>query len=254
MGETSIKSYGIVLYHTGRDGKKKYLIAQRRDTIEYIDFIRGKFVDINEVRPELMTPDERRKILKFRDNFECLWVDLMCKRFNPNDKKYEYAKQIFDNNIEHLNNVFGGHKIGYEHQTSWGFPKGRKNVGETNFVCALREFYEETKIQLWNIRGRDCSNALIINENYIGTDGKEYSTECYVCEIDEIPQIKIAWCHSPFFYRRQTISNEIKSIKWVTSEESKMYLDENKQSIIKYIDGLPPLDKPLNNCGLVNKS
>lgn len=33
----------------------------------------------------------------------------------------------------------------------WGFPKGHPNIGETDIMTAMREFYEETEINICNI-------------------------------------------------------------------------------------------------------
>ena len=42
IGESPITSYGIILY-TLEKGEIQYLICQRRDSIEYTDFIRGRY-------------------------------------------------------------------------------------------------------------------------------------------------------------------------------------------------------------------
>ncbi len=131
MNNEYIASYGIILYTinsiTGLEkGVPKYLIAQRRDSIEYVDFLRGK-ININNVKPELMTPDERRKILDSIDSFDVLWKDLMCKDFNKNDRSYERSKQRFENNKSNIIHLFNKYlPINNVHNPSWGFPKGRR--------------------------------------------------------------------------------------------------------------------------------
>jgi len=41
-----------------------------------------------------------------------------------------------------------------ESETEWGFPKGRRNINETDVRCSLREFKEETGVQCKDIRVR----------------------------------------------------------------------------------------------------
>ena len=37
-------------------------------------------------------------------------------------------------------------------EPEWGFPKGRRNFNETDLNCALREFNEETGINMKSIK------------------------------------------------------------------------------------------------------
>lgn len=42
-------------------------------------------------------------------------------------------------------------KLSYQNgENKWGFPKGHKNIGETNVNCARREIYEETGLSIPN--------------------------------------------------------------------------------------------------------
>ena len=68
-------SYGIILFHIDLNDKLWYLIAQRRDTIEYTDFLRGRYSYLNLAAYfRLMTPTERGRLSKY--TFNELWDDL----------------------------------------------------------------------------------------------------------------------------------------------------------------------------------
>ncbi len=65
--------------------------------------------------------------------------------------------------------------------TEWGIPKGRKKYGESDLECALREFYEETQINITDIKVLDNIDPVI--EIMQGTDGKKYKHIYYIAEL-----------------------------------------------------------------------
>ena len=54
----------------------------------------------------------------------------------------------------------------------WGFPKGRRNIAESDLNCAIREFEEETGFN--NTQYTMLSYIEPLIENLIGTNGKQY--------------------------------------------------------------------------------
>lgn len=154
-------SLGIVLYNKTIESKLNYLLVCRRNTIGYVEFIRGRYVasDIEYIQKlfDVMTDYEIEIILN--QNFGFLWEHLwMDKIFKKNSEKIK-------RDLEKAESKFNKIKKGYMYKNSltdikyfihkkntsyveqeWGFPKGRRNYNESNYDAAIREFSEETNI------------------------------------------------------------------------------------------------------------
>lgn len=210
-----------------------YLIVQRRDTIEYVDCLRPKCpISQMEKWITLMTPDERQRIVQYIDNFPTLWHDLTLKKNSERDEIYLRAKKRFEENKDKIL-TFINNSSSEVLDLPWGFPKGRKNSGETPQNCAIREFEEETSLKKGPIR-------LFINdfvrEEFKGSDGKDYATNYFIYE---------TFCRLPIRYkksgsfipsREMTISNEINDMKWVTLEEAKTLLNSRRFELLKNLE------------------
>lgn len=198
--------------------KREYLIIRRKDTLGYIDFIRGKYSIHN--KPYIlnmfkqMTDEERQTILRYvKEEMSCdykfkLWRQLWTsdpqtitqygqtytssfqfggqninspheksgKQFKVSEEKISKDKfVILANGLNNANN--GNHIQEYNYEKKftknfqkrhpfsiqtlieeceqkypewrwkeqeWGFPKGRRDSQESDFICGLREFTEET--------------------------------------------------------------------------------------------------------------
>ena len=73
-----VTSYGIICYHINSNREIKYLLIQRKDSLCYIEFIRGKY-DLNNLNFlcnifKCITNDEK-EITKNKD-FDFLWKKL----------------------------------------------------------------------------------------------------------------------------------------------------------------------------------
>lgn len=235
-----IISLGIVLCDK-RTLPYKYLMIQRRDTLGFVEFMRGKYMitNINYIKKlfEIMTRKERELILN--NSFDTLWDTLWMKNDNRYAfNEYELSKEKFNkfkNGTTIKNQYITFDKINkmvpviYE-TPEWGFPKGRRNLYEKDMDCAIREFQEETGIN------RDKYNLLDIkkvNENFLGSNSIRYRHIYYIGELLEDIKIEI----DPTNKHQIT---EISNINWFTLEEClniiRPYNKEKKQIIIKIND------------------
>tara|TARA_B100001741_G_scaffold142986_1_gene118101 strand:+ start:789 stop:1604 length:816 start_codon:yes stop_codon:yes gene_type:complete len=187
-----ITSLGIVLYNRDKEGLK-YLLVRRKNTIGFVEFIRGKYA-INDKTYILqlfnvMTENEIQLITDkdFPYLWEFLWMD---KRFNKTSQK---VKRDYDAAFEKFKKIkqgYGENKISIEYfiekkdkfyiEQEWGFPKGRRNFNENNYNAAIREFIEET-----NIKKKDiiCSpESDNYSEVYISYDNIQYQNIYYLAE------------------------------------------------------------------------
>lgn len=178
-----VKSYGIIAYKVINDSIK-FLLIQRKDSIGFTDFIRGRYktlkkVDMQKVKNliEEMTDEEKLKILT--ENFDKIWDDLWIDHTSNiyiNEK--EKAKKSF-NQID-INIIKDSIPSRYK-STEYGFPKGRRSAQEHEFSCAIREFKEETGLSDEDFK--ICVNFNPVSENFIGSDNTKYTHIYYLAEI-----------------------------------------------------------------------
>jgi len=158
-------SYGIICYKlTNKPKVLKYLMIQRKDTLCYVEFIRGKYEIENKDYIiklfENMTHEERKLIINnsFEYLWNTLWIDNKKKntdyritrdKFNLIKKGYnikpldKQSDSIFFD-INYIISCCRQVKLEQE----WEFPKGRRKIGEDDFTCAKREFNEESGLSL----------------------------------------------------------------------------------------------------------
>lgn len=156
--------------------KIKFLLVRRNNTLNYIEFIRGKYNKNNSEKLvtmfELMTADEINTIKN--NDFDYIWNNLWKKTSNHKiyQKEYNKSKNKF-NELKESKKLEKLLKIKPLYSSpEWGIPKGRRNNYESNINCAKREFNEETNMDI--DKYKILSNLHSIQENYLGTNGVEY--------------------------------------------------------------------------------
>jgi len=160
-----------------------FLMVQRKDTMGFIDFVRGKYPTSEPEKTAMlrtylseMTCDERRRLRT--GNFQDIW-DVMWR--NHASKSYISEFIECQKKFERLD-IAG---LLDETECQWteqeyGFPKGRKNIRETDETCAVREFCEESGYRRHEIRLRTDGP---FEENFQGTNGVRYRHVYYLAEV-----------------------------------------------------------------------
>tara|TARA_Y100000780_G_C13675137_1_gene413950 strand:- start:534 stop:1364 length:831 start_codon:yes stop_codon:yes gene_type:complete len=188
LSKTPITSYGIILYYYDSILKDyKFLIIRRKDSLGYIDFIRGKYALSNTTHVcnliNEMTNREKYNILN--EDFDILWYKLWNNRYEsidqPTKNKFESIKHGITTNLN-LEKIIKNSTTDWE-EPEWGFPKGRKNFNEKDFTAALREFTEETGIQNKSIDV--IQNISPIDELFIGSNYKAYKHRYYLAKLTD---------------------------------------------------------------------
>ena len=225
-----ICSYGIILFK--REKKKiKYLMICRKDTLGYIDFLRGKY-PINDIKYlqniiDEMTLDEKIKIVN--NSFDSLWLELWgkqtgCKyRGESIMSKEKFSTLKVNNQLKNLINL----SETVWKLPEWGFPKGRRNYLESDLTCAIREFEEETGISKKNISV--IKNLIPFNEIFMGSNLKSYSHKYY-----------LAYTNCDFLQTFPQIE-EVSQIKWATLKEVLQYIrpyNHEKKKLIQRINNV----------------
>ena len=190
-----IISYGIILYNK-LHGDKKYLMIQRKDTIGFIEFMRGKY-DVYSIHYithlfKIMSRIERENILTktFDELWDGLWFKNKKYSSNLNNlSEYTISKHKFNilksgyiitNQYVSLTSLNNKTPMIYE-TPEWGFPKGRRNIYESDLSCAIREFEEETNIKSKDYIIHDYNKIFI--ENFFGTNNIKYRHVYYIAEL-----------------------------------------------------------------------
>jgi 8-oxo-dGTP pyrophosphatase MutT (NUDIX family) len=198
-----ITSIGVIVYRKGKataaaaaasddvgsgsDDNIKYLMISRKDSLGFVEFIRGKYQLYNEIYLrniiDGMTNDEKKQLLT--DDFNGLLQSLWGVNANITYKSEELISREKYNKLKEgikIEDTTYSLKTLVEQSTTswetseWGFPKGRRNYQEKELVCALREFQEETgyKKNLIKI----IQNLLPLEEIFTGSNFKSYK-HCY---------------------------------------------------------------------------
>jgi 8-oxo-dGTP pyrophosphatase MutT (NUDIX family) len=193
------------------DGEIHYLLIQRKDSISYIDFVRGKysteFKDTFQILLGEMCEEERTKLLTL--DFDTQW-DLLWKNHNSRVYIIDYpvAKEKY-NKLDIKMLVEGSSPCKWK-ETENGIAKGRRFNKEKKIDCAIREFNEETG---YNNKEITLLPVLPIEELFYGSNSIAYRHTYYLAEIktSRIPEIDQNNIH---------MSGEIKALKWMNFKDT----------------------------------
>lgn len=218
-----VLSYGHLLYDIDQ-GFPRILMIQRKDSLCYIEFLRGKYDTYNlpyiQTLIDKFSNAEKQSLTQ---DFDVLWKNLWrLPELDPETMKYKHDYQRGKQKYENLKEGFLYTKTGefitfayfleksetaYE-TSEWEFPKGRRNHRETDEECAKREFWEETGYE-------DADYALIKNvrpftEEYMGENRVRYKHVYYLGYLENRDKV-------PLVGKEQV--SEIRDICWLTKEE-----------------------------------
>ena len=178
------------------------LLIQRRDSLGYVDLLRGKYSihDVEYIKKQIhgMTDQEREKIVK--KEFDELWAemwgsesaDIQYKKDKENSKNKLMALRDgitldISGNRATLADFVAECSVHWS-TPEWGFPKGRRDGGESDLDCALREMKEETGLSLDDIHV--IHNLEPLNETFYGSNRVHYCHKYFVIYVPDGSQVK----------------------------------------------------------------
>jgi 8-oxo-dGTP pyrophosphatase MutT (NUDIX family) len=187
-----ITSIGVIAFRILQN-KVEYLMIRRKDTLGFIDFMRGKYSVQNKGYVmnmiKQMTTAERTKIttMSFNDLWAELWgIDVNSTQYRLEENGSRDKFNALTKGIVLLNSTYTLNSMVAEcyqysswDEPEWGFPKGRRNYMEKDCDCGVREFCEETgynKSQLMHIK-----NILPFEEIFTGSNYKSYKHKYFLC-------------------------------------------------------------------------
>ena len=205
----------------------EYLFIRRKNSLNYVEFMRGKY-DLDNITYlenilNLVSTEEKELLLN--NEFDTLWNTLweFNKKNNTNNIEFKNSEQKFNlirkgfitkkneiNIYTSLSNIFNNSVFHYK-EPEWGFPKGRRNLKEKNIDCAKREFNEETSLveEEYHIL-----NMSPLEEIYLSTNNSKYKHIYYISQYDNTNKL--------ITLDNENINQkiEIGDIKWVNFNDS----------------------------------
>lgn len=181
--------------------KIEILLIQRRDSLGYVDLLRGKYSihDVDYIKKQLhgMTDYERQKLVSM--DFDELW--LLMWGSESTDTQYKKDKENSRNKLlalrEGITLDISGNKAtlaDFVQQCTthwdtpeWGFPKGRRDGNETDLECALREMMEETGLTQEDIHV--VNNLEPLNETFFGSNNIHYCHKYFLVYVPDGSQV-----------------------------------------------------------------
>jgi 8-oxo-dGTP pyrophosphatase MutT (NUDIX family) len=197
-----ITSNGVIVFRIHPTTlEREYLMIRRKDTLGYMDFMRGKFpiYQKNYIMNMLkqMTVEEKKKLrVRMKEGAMKEKIQILMNGVVSHSDRYDLGSLLDESDQ-------------YETWTEpeWGFPKGRRNAQEKDYDCALREFTEETGYDvsvLKNIR-----NIVPFDEIFIGSNYKSYRHKYYVMNMSYNDSLGV----------KSFQKSEVSSMEWKSLQE-----------------------------------
>lgn len=218
-----VMSYGVIaIKPTLVEGhiEPRYLMIRRKDSLSYVEFLRGKYKLTNHAYIQLlcneMTSMERERLLTipFTDLWYALWNGQHTRQFrNESDvaqSTFNTLRDVGDSEGKKLSAYIAACTHVYT-EPEWGFPKGRRNIHESDLRCAVREWREETGLldsSLQILAGeRPCE------EEYTGSNGIPYKQMYFLGVCPSKTTVELT-------AENIVMMREIGGIGWYTLEEA----------------------------------
>jgi len=252
-----ITSFGIICYKLSPENKIEYLMIQRKDSLCFMEFIRGKYELKNHsyIRNLLsgMTISERELLLtlSFDELWNYVWYQTSMHR---QTNEYNHAKTKFETlfkgySSSNTNSIpspsHDSKKINLKflidtsitpyQNPEWGFPKGRRKIHEDDVKCAVREYTEET-----GIGGNQIELEKDIppfEEIFYGTNNILYRHVYYVAKMinyDDTENIEV----DPENINQ---AREVRAIKWLDYNDVISHIREHnteRKNLIEQVHNL----------------
>lgn len=184
----------------------RVLMVRRKDSMSFAEFMRGRYdpTDLDYLGRLFRNMTVKEQSVIACEPFEVIWKQLW-----GDDRSSEYVTSR-----ERFNSLdrYGLMKTFLSEYTEpeWGFPKGRRMKGETDFECAIREFGEETNIPreayvvLQNLR---------LEETFMGLNNIQYRHVYFLAVLKQPHLVNLQQKFTPMQRR------EISGIGWKSFDE-----------------------------------
>ena len=208
---------------TGMENQElEFLLIQRRDSLGFIELMRGRYKmsDIDYIRLHMngVTLNERERYCE--GPFEELWNGMWgLDHSHLYKNEYETAKTKWENIHRGVTDINGkvwtsrdiANTCDETHHTpEWGFPKGRRDSQESDYICAMREMFEETGVKENDVIPINNLEPLV--ESFFGSNHVHYCHKYYLIWVPR--ELNIS-----FDNKNEHMRKEIGDIQWVSLEK-----------------------------------
>ena len=211
-----ITSFGVICFRIVC-GKLQYLMIRRKDTLGFVDFMRGKYPVnnklylINIINEMTVYEKQLLKNKDFTELWKELWGDNIGIQYRGEERVSREKFELLKNGVTSGGNDYTLDSLINESSTNWkepewGYPKGRRNYKENDIVCALREFEEETGYSKHSLRL--INNLVPFEEIFTGSNYKSYKHRYYV-----------AYIHDNVMPEKQYQTSEVSLVEWKNYEQ-----------------------------------
>jgi 8-oxo-dGTP pyrophosphatase MutT (NUDIX family) len=235
-----INSYGIVIYKKFIGSHMKYLMIQRKYSHSFTSLMKCKFY--NTIDDNLIDFYKLAIIVKYLPKTE---------RYIINNYSFEYMwNKMWTWESAETNSKFHEYLLKYNEvlpyllilikmipaildQPEWEFPKGKRNLNENDYECAVRECLEETTYT--SDEYYTYPNLRLFQDKFIGTDGNIYCNNYYLAALKNYNKLIYYDCIN----LKQ--STEIRKIGWFTLDEIEHKIRNvypSRYNMIKHINHL----------------
>ena len=192
----------------------QFLLIQRKDSLSFVEFIRGKY---NPYEEEYlgrllrgMTQKEQDAILS--KSFDELWQSVWGESSNVKSHKNDYdsSEKKFIIIKDRINELISTNKSKWV-EPEWGFPKGRRNPHETDLNCAIREFQEETGLHRQDFT--IIQNTYPISETFFGSNQVHYCHKYYIAICNKNVEVEMNMDNLH-------MAREIGAIQWCSLDDA----------------------------------
>lgn len=192
----------------------EFLLIQRKDSLSFLEFMRGKYSHTDEEYISMlmknMTRGEQQRLLTF--SFDELWKDMWggTSSVKSHKNNYETSERKYNLMKPHIAEFVEKYPSKWD-EPEWGFPKGRRNPYETDIACAIREFQEETGLNRDDFQV--IQNTGCLTETFFGSNHVHYCHKYYfaICQ----PDIEVK-----LIANNDTMTREVGGIKWCSLDEA----------------------------------
>jgi 8-oxo-dGTP pyrophosphatase MutT (NUDIX family) len=225
-----IISSGVIAFRKKKE-KLEYLMICRKDSLGYVDFLRGKYPLYNKdyilTLINEMTNKEKQNLLitEFSELWQGLWGDFVGLQYRGEERsakdKFIQMKRgikICDTEGYNLESIIVESDTSWD-TPEWGFPKGRRNYQENDLTCGLREFQEETGYDKQSVN--IIKNLIPFEETFVGSNLKSYKSIYFLGCIESTTDVLESYQKS-----------EVSEIQWFSLDECNQHIrDYNIEKI-----------------------
>ena len=186
-----------------KDEPLEFLMICRRDSLSFIEFVRGKYNDRTYLNSlfQGMTQREHDKIraLTFDELWRSVWGSAADTHKVDHENSYRKYKALGPISV-----LLDANPTTWL-EPEWGFPKGRRNLNESDLSGAIREFKEETNLGPEDIQL--IQNIPPLVETFLGSNHVQYCHKYYLAVCKNGQEVAID-------HMNPHMSREIGAIGW----------------------------------------